>query len=296
MTMQSGVAPPELPVLPGLKGRAMAVLWSPAPSVADLLSIVEGDPALTASVLRAANSSFAPPTGPILDAPAAIERLGVDATQQLMTAAFTRAEFEHLTRSDLHFDDLWSWQLAVALLAELFSLHDRRPAEETAAAFTAGLLHQVGRLSLVARNPERYRDVVTLVNTGVDPLEAEWQLLNDDAVHITSQVGMHWGFFEPLASTLGNLANPEPIDLAATLHEASTVAAQLGFSEGFAVAVAAPTPLPPAHPRHAALASIGGLDGLIREIDWFHHATGARTPLGARPPSAGADAPDRLAG
>lgn len=296
MTMHSGVAPAELPVLPTLKGRGMAVLWSPRPDLRDLLSIVEGDPGLTASVLRAANSSFAAPTGPIRTAAAAVDRIGVDATQQIVTGAFTRSEFEHLTRSDLHFEDFWSWQLAVALLTEAFCLHDGRSADDVESAFTVGLLHQVGRLSLIARSPERYREVLNLVNTGVDPLEAEWQLLGDDAAHVTAQVGAHWGFFEPLPSVFTSLANPTADGLATVVKEARTVAAELGFNEGFALNVQVQIPLPVTHPRYATLAAIGGLDELVRQIQWFHQASGGRTPLSLRaaPPSESGSA-DRLA-
>lgn len=174
------------------------MLWSPNPDLRDLLSIIEGDAGLTASVLRAANSSFSAPTGAIRTAAVALDRVGVDAAKQIMTAAFTRSEFENLHRSDLHFEDYWSWQLVVALLTEAICLVDGRPADELEAAFTAGLLHQVGRLSLIARNPEGYRAVLELASTGVDPLEAEWQTLGDDAAHVTAQVATHWDFFEPL--------------------------------------------------------------------------------------------------
>ena len=260
----------------------MAVLWGTNPDLRDLLSIVEGDPGLTASVLRAANSSFSAPTGPIRTAPVALDRIGPDATQQIVTAAFTRSEFEHLTRSDLHFEDFWSWQLAVALLTEAFCLHDARSADDQESAFTAGLLHQVGRLSLIARSPERYREVLNEVNNGVDPLEAEWQLLGDDAAHVTAQVGAHWGFFEPLPSTFSALANPTADGLAAVVREARTVAAELGFNEGFALNVPVQTPLPVTHPRYATLAAIGGLDELVRQIQWFHQASDGRTPLSLR--------------
>jgi len=272
----------------------MAVLWSTNADLRDFLSIVEGDPGLTASVLRAANSSYAAPTGPILTAAGALERIGVDAARQIVTAAFTRAEFENLPRSDVHFEDYWAWQLAVALLTECFCLNDRRPAAELEAAFTAGLLHQVGRISLIARNTDRYPGVVKLVNSGVDPIEAEWQTLGDDAAHVTSQIGSHWGLFEPLPSTLSALANTQVTGLAAIIREAQSVAALLGFSQGFSLEVPVAKHLPQTHPRYAALASIGGLEELVRQIRWFHQASGGRTRLMPRPASG--DASQRLAG
>ena len=129
---------------------------------------------------------------------------------------------------------------------------DQRPQAEIDAAFTAGLLHQVGRLSLVARSPGRYREVVDLVNNGVAPLEAEWRILGDDSAHLTAQVAMHWGFFEPLSGTLAALAGPKVSGLARLLLEARKVARFVGFSEGYSLTVPVSAPLPSDHPRSAA--------------------------------------------
>lgn len=283
MSLNSGVAPAELPVLPSLKGRAMAVLWNPSADLRDFISIVEGDPGLTASVLRATRASFAAPSGPIGTAAGALDQIGIEATRQIVTAAFTRSEFEHLNRSDVHLEDFWTWQLAVGLLAECFCLADRRPAAEVESAFTVGLIHQVGRLSLIARSPDRYREVVGLATSGTDPLEAEWQILGDDAAHVTQQVAIHWGLPEPFPSALTARPDPAASGLPLLLREAREVAALLGFNEGFSLEVPARRVLPADHPRASQLAAIGGLEELTRQVEWFHRASGARTPLAARP-------------
>jgi HD-like signal output (HDOD) protein len=279
MNLHSGVAPPELPVLPSLKVRAMGVLWNPNADLRDMLSIVEGDPGLTASVLRAASTSFSAPSGPIRTASEAIEHLGVSGVQQIVTAAFARAEFDNLGRSDVHLEDFWLYQLAVGLLAECFCLVDQRPPDETDSAFTAGLIHQVGRLALMARNAERYRDVVQQVIGGLTPLEAEWQVLGDDSAHLTEQVAAHWGFPEPIPSALSSTIDSEAAGLPPLLHEARAVAALLGFSEGFSLELPTVNDLPADHPRATALAAIGGREALAGQIEWFRHASGGRTPL-----------------
>ncbi len=284
-------------MLPSLKGRGVAVLWNPNADLRDFASIVESDPALTASVIRAAYSSFATPAGPVRTASAALERIGVEGARHIVTAAFTRSEFEHLTNSDVHLEDFWSWQLAVGLLAECFCLVDGRPRDELEAAFTAGLIHQVGRLSLIARSPERYREVVRLATGGIDPLEAEWQTLDDDAAHVTQTVAIHWRLPDPLPATLAAPADPEATGLPLLLRQAREVAALMGFSEGFSLEVPVRRPLPDDHPRAAAVAALGGVEGLTRQVEWFHQASEGRTPLTLNtPPPSGDVAPtDRLA-
>ena len=57
--------PPELPVLPRPRERALLVLMHPDASIEELTTVVEGDPAMTAAVLRAANSAISSPVRPI---------------------------------------------------------------------------------------------------------------------------------------------------------------------------------------------------------------------------------------
>ena len=125
----------------------MAVLWDSGADLRDYLPIVQSDPGLTASVLRAANSGFVPPTSPMLTAEDALTQIGVETAKEIVTAAVARSEYEDLAKSDVHLDDFWSCQIAVALLTECFSLADDAPPEEQRAAFSAGLMHQTGRLA-----------------------------------------------------------------------------------------------------------------------------------------------------
>jgi HD-like signal output (HDOD) protein len=279
MSLNSGIAPAELPVLPSLKGRAMAVLWDADADVADYLPIVQSDPSLTASVLRAANATFVPPTLPMLTAEDALTQIGVEAAKEIVAAACTRSEYEDLARSDVHLDDFWSWQLAVGLLTECLALADDAPAEERRAAFTAGLMHQVGRLALMVRSPDRYREVVEAVHSGTDPLDAEWQLLSSDSANIVGLVALHWGLSEPLPAALSSYASLDPTGSAARVAEARVVAAQLGFSEGYSLDVPVLRPLPADHPRAAALEAVGGFAELTRQIESLQSLESARTPL-----------------
>lgn len=279
MSVNSGIAPAELPVLPSLKGRAMAVLWDSDADIGDYLPIVQSDPSLTASVLRAANAAFVPPAVPILTADEALTQIGVDTAKEIVAAACTRSEYEDLARSDVHLDDFWSWQLAVGLLTECFALADEAPAEERRAAFTAGLMHQVGRLALMVRSPDRYREVVAAVHSGADPLDAEWQVLSSDSANIVGLIALHWGLSEPLPAALSSYASLDPAGFAARVAEARVVAAQLGFSEGYSLDIPVLRPLPAEHPRASALEAVGGFAELTRQIESLQSLESARTPL-----------------
>ena len=138
------------------------MLRNPEAKLEHFVSVVEGDPALTAAVLRAANSALSAPIEPIANAHEAILRVGLETARQVMLAALLSFAFDRLDDAGLDVQDLWCHLLATALLAEqLASDEDRNM------AFVAGLLHDIGRLSMAAQNPARYRQVVELVRHGI---------------------------------------------------------------------------------------------------------------------------------
>ena len=62
---------------------------------------------------------------------------------------------------------MWRHLLATALIGDA-TVRREGP---TTSAFTAGLLHDIGRLAMATQEPERYAEVVTAVHDGADPRE-----------------------------------------------------------------------------------------------------------------------------
>ena len=274
----------------------MAVLWNPRADIRDFLTVIEGDPALTSSVLRAANSAYSAPRDPIHSARHAIVRIGLESTRQITSAAVMRSQFEQLEQSGLNVPAFWQRQLVVGLLVEDLARHDQRPSDEVSSAFVAGLLHRVGRLPLAVRSPDRYREAVELVRAGLDPLEAEHQVFGIDAATLTRQVAARWDLPDLIADALSNHDSSEVTGLPLLLHEAIEIAELLAFDEGFAEAALAPAALPAIHPRAQALEAAGGLARLRTRVDWFTEAAGHHTQprptVRAPQPVSDTEAPD----
>ena len=263
-------------MLPPLRARGLATLLNPDAELLDFLAVIEGDPALTASVLRASNSAFSAPREPIDDARAAIIRIGLEAARQLTSAAIMRSQFEHIEDSGLNVDVFWRRQLAVGLLTEAFASADRLRPGQVRSAFTAGLLHRVGRLALAARSPKRYRSVVGAVRSGKEPLDAEQARCGGDAVLLTKHIAARWALPDTIAEALTGQDDADASGLARLIREAVEVAELLGFDEGFSDGVVDPAELSDDHPRAASLEGIGGADGLRERVDWFRQASGGQ--------------------
>ena len=139
----------ELPVFDRVAGRVYQAVNSGDVDANGLVMLLEEDPAIASEVLRVANSSFFTGLGEVTRLRDAIVRLG---NKQIATLALAASQKRMYSASAGQFGDrlvdLWRHASAVAFgsrwLAQVLGL--RHLADE---AFLAGLLHDVGKISLL---------------------------------------------------------------------------------------------------------------------------------------------------
>lgn len=171
-----------------------------------ILGILGRDPALSATMLRMANSALYAGQR-VTDLKAAVMRLGFDAILQLgRTAAVIRGY-----RTGQHLDPVLLWQhsVAVGLTAKGLCRTVRR-AGDGDRAFLAGLLHDIGKIALDRCFTEAYGPVVEAVAAGEFPLEAETRLLGVTHAEVGAMVAQSWSFPEALVETLRDHHHPPP--------------------------------------------------------------------------------------
>ncbi len=121
-----------------------------APSMQEIAAIIEQDMGISAKVLQLANSAFFGVAGPVLKLDQAVKRLG---TRMISGLLLQQALFRAVTlpgglerwRDDLNRQALESAKLAARMAGDL-----RLSRDAQAEASLAGLLHDAGRLVLVA--------------------------------------------------------------------------------------------------------------------------------------------------
>ncbi|MBC8424049.1 HDOD domain-containing protein [bacterium] len=112
-----------------------------------IAKIVEQDPALTSSLLRLANSAYFGGSGTIGSVQLAMTRLGLKRVYQMaLTVSVAPMASVKLDGYKLSALQLWEHSLATAMTAELLAeqVRDVDPGD----AYTAGLLHDMGKLVL----------------------------------------------------------------------------------------------------------------------------------------------------
>ncbi len=165
----------QLPTLPSVIFQLQQVLADEDAGGAEVAAVIERDPALTARLLRAANSvAFGGGREQLVSVLAAVQRLGLGQVRTVCLALSIVRAFENRRRR-LDPQAFW-WHCAAVGSASRYlweRLHGKRGVED---AYVAGLLHDVGILLLDQYFSEEF-DSVCLGREDLDlPL---WQQEED---------------------------------------------------------------------------------------------------------------------
>jgi len=150
----------ELGTLPFVIQNLLVVLADPNSSARDLGRVISTDMALSASVLRMANSAYYGLSQKVSDVNNAITLLGFSALRELVMSV---TSYDLIFRSgSVTFDrqELWNHSLNVACTSRVLARRHRNVASEV--VFAAGILHEVGYTLL---DQHAHSLFVTMVST-----------------------------------------------------------------------------------------------------------------------------------
>jgi len=205
----------QLRPLPQAVMALQAVLQDEGASVADCAARIRQDPALTARLLRLANSAFYGVPGRVAGIDDAVQLIGLRSLRLLAMTAAVTLQFQAPAGAARWLDAFWRHALAVAHLAQ--GLAERRglPVER---AYVAGLLHDIGRLVLRTAAP----DVTT--HAAFD---------GADHAAVGAAVARHWHLPEAVAEAVAVHHQPPAGGGAPTLVDVVHVADALAHGLGY---------------------------------------------------------------
>jgi len=143
----------NLPTIPAVLAKILQLSDSVDANGKDLIAVIEKDQALTGKMLRLANSAFFGQSRRVATIPRAVMLLGFSTVRNLaLGVKVWDALGSGISRPRL--EELWTHSVATALAAKMLAAKLRiGDPDET---FTAGLLHDVGRLVIAMRFKEDY--------------------------------------------------------------------------------------------------------------------------------------------
>ncbi|MQA00576.1 MAG: HDOD domain-containing protein [Dehalococcoidia bacterium] len=243
----TGIAALDIPSLPVAQARAFALVATSRPAVDELEALVDTDPALTASVLRAANSARSAPVDRIATARTATIRIGIEETRRIVLGTALRGAFD-LAPSGIDLDELWRHLVACAIIADTLAEDSGQHTQ----AFTAGLLHDLGRLAMAAQDPHHYAEVVEQVRDGEDAVAAERAVFATTHVEWGVVVAGKWELPDELVDAVASHHLPAASGLGGYVWRARQAAHRLGIGDGVS-----PPPAPSPDGDRARAATLG---------------------------------------
>jgi putative nucleotidyltransferase with HDIG domain len=214
----------DLPSLPAVVMELLTSIDQEDADISVLAKKVSHDQALTAKTLQLANSSLYGLQVKVTTIQQAITFLGFQTTRNLITAAAVTGCFAEGQCAGFNDKAFWRHSIATAACARVLA---RRMRFNQDYAFTAGLLHDIGRLVLVSTYPERYAEVIAArAAADSELLDAERALLGVDHVAAGAALAEHWNFSETMRLAIAHHHDPEAPGagfLATIIHVANAI-------------------------------------------------------------------------
>ena len=214
----------DLPSLPAVVMELLSSIDAQDVDISVLAKKVSYDQALMAKTLRLANSPVYGLQVKVTTLSQAITFLGFQATRNLIIAAAVTGCFAEGKCSGFDYKAFWRHSIATAACAKVLA---RRMKFNQDYAFTAGLLHDIGRLVLVTSFPEQYAKAIAYRKEhDCELLEAERQVLGVDHVAAGVALAGHWNFSDTMRLAIAHHHDPEAPGagfLATIVHVANAI-------------------------------------------------------------------------
>lgn len=224
-----------LPPFPEVIRKVSALLQDPLVSADRIVEAVRFDPSITANVLKACNSALLGGSRKVSSLREALVRIGNKALLRvILSAGGSEVLQREVPGYELERGALWRHSVMCALLCE--SLCDVAGYDRTDKAFTAGLLHDVGKVVLgefIGKAHERIREAAT--GAGVCFLDAETEILGVNHAEAGGWIGEKWNFDADLVNAIRRHHDPsngDPSPLLFLVHLSDALCLTGGIGGG----------------------------------------------------------------
>ena len=216
-------------VFPQAGLRALQLLENLNADSAAVAKALALDPALSAGVLRLANSAIFRRAAPADTVEKALFVLGRSVVSNMVIGYSVVKTCEKGDYRAIQLEDYWRHSLACSVLAS--ELARRSHPELKEIAFTAGLLHDIGQLALMLNDPEAMREAFELVEESGDELDmhvAETRFFGLNHCDVGGELARSWQLPDALVDVIRwhhtPLETPGNAELVALVHVANRLA------------------------------------------------------------------------
>jgi HD-like signal output (HDOD) protein len=229
----------EIPTIGPVVSEVMRLVADPDADFRAVGRVVEQDPALTARVLKVANSSYYGLRGEVARVERAVGLLGLAELRNIALSLSVIADFSaRFGGETFSWDRFWEHSSGCAMISRVFSEMLKLPT--AGEEYVAGLLHDVGKILFGHHFPDEFGRALELAaDEGLGMAEAEQRVFGTDHAQLGQWLANRWNFPATVGSAIAWHHDPERAAehqlLAAVVHLGDLLAKakNIGFGGGF---------------------------------------------------------------
>ncbi len=194
-----------LPSLPDVVMRINAMIDDPNVGLQEMGALVAQDPAVTARVLRLANSGYYGLSQQVTNAEQAATVIGARALRNVVMQVSILKRYEHLRNiPDFDLDEVWQHSTLTAQIAQAMAESCyKRTGLAPDDFYACGLLHDVGKVVMLEGLDEEYLECVRHARrTAVAVHVSEEQLLGYTHVDVGALLAQQWQLPDKVAAAI----------------------------------------------------------------------------------------------
>ncbi|HOE95820.1 MAG TPA: HDOD domain-containing protein [Candidatus Sumerlaeota bacterium] len=226
----------DLPPLPDIVVKLLHASRDPNVSTRDMVELIKHDPALTIKVLRLCNSSYYGLPRKINSIQEALVYIGTDTLVNFVLAGCLSSFYQQAQDGyGLSKGELWRHSVGCAIASQRIASRDNP--DVTGQAFTAGLIHDIGKILLDAYVGQEIETILRLVEEeSISFAEAEKRVLGFSHTEAGCELARHWNLPEPLIEAIAYHQMPDAAKLApklvAQVHLGNILCISFGIGVG----------------------------------------------------------------
>ena len=195
----------DLPTMPAIASQVVRAVDNPDSSIDDIRALIDQDAAIAARILKISNSALYGFPSEIQSLSHAISLLGTMTVRNLVLAASMKETYK---RFGLMEKLLWQHSSLSGPVAALLADY-RGIGVDPDVAFTAGLMHHIGKTALANSHSSEYeRVMMTVYNEGRSFTDVENEVFGFSHAELGAAVVQQWGLPDSLILTIQHHHNP----------------------------------------------------------------------------------------
>jgi putative nucleotidyltransferase with HDIG domain len=191
----------SLPSLPTLYHEVVEEVNSKNASVERIAEIISKDAGMSAKILQIVNSSFFGFQTQVTSIFRGVNLLGLGTIKTLILSVKIFSEFQRPGLPSI--SSLWQHSMSAGMIARSIATQENLGQRKIDEAFMAGLLHDIGKLILLDKLPEKYMEISELLLSGDYQIwEAEQKVLGTTHAQVGAYLMGIWGLSESLVEAI----------------------------------------------------------------------------------------------